>query len=167
MRTIVAYLNNMIMKVLPETRCFGFKRWLWRRAGVKVGRNVRICSSVSFYGAGTLEIGDNTWVGNHVLIVSSSSIKIGASVDIAPRVFIGTGSHTIDVNADHIAATDISKDVTIGDGCWICINATILPGVTLGKKCVVAAGSVVTKSFTEDKILIAGVPAKKIKSYVN
>lgn len=150
------------MKVLPETRCFGFKRWLWRRAGVKVGKNVRICSSSAIYGGGYLSIGDNTWIGNQALIVSSSAIKIGANIDIAPRVFIGTGTHTIDVNSDHVAATDISKDIVIGDGCWLCANVVILPGVTLGNKCVVAAGAVVTRSFN-DKKLIGGIPATVIK----
>lgn len=117
---------------------------------------------LSYLWGGYLEIGDNTWIGNQVLIVSSSAIKIGANIDIAPRVFIGTGTHTIDVNSDHVAATDISKDIIIGDGCWLCANATILPGVTIGNKCVVAAGAVVTRSFN-DKKLIGGIPATVIK----
>lgn len=117
---------------------------------------------LSYLWGGYLSIGDNTWIGNQVLIVSSSAIKIGANIDIAPRVFIGTGTHTIDVNSDHVAATDISKDIVIGDGCWLCANAVILPGVTLGNKCVVAAGAVVTRSFN-DKKLIGGIPATVIK----
>lgn len=133
-------------------------------AGAKIGRNVKISSSLKVYGAGTLEVGDNTWIGYQTLIVASSSVVIGANCDIAPRVYIGTGTHLIDVNSDHIAAKDISMDVCIGNGCWLCTNSVILPGVKIGKKSVVAAGAVVTKTFNDNNILIAGVPAEKKKN---
>ena len=55
-----------------------------------------------------------------------------------------------------------TKPVMIGDDVWIGANAVILPGVTIGKHCVVAAGAVVTKDVP-DNSLIAGVPAKLIK----
>lgn len=76
------------MPILPETRCFGFKRWMLRLCGAKIGKNVRICSSAKFLGAGDLEIGDNTWIGHQCLISSSSRIIIGANCDFAPRVYI-------------------------------------------------------------------------------
>ena len=138
---------------------------MWRLAGAQIGNNVKISSSCKILGAGELVIGDNTWIGYQCMIVSSSNIVIGTNVDIAPRVYIGTGTHTIDPNAEHIAATDISRDVKIGDGCWICANATILPGTEIGRKTVVAAGAVVATAFNEEKILVGGIPAKKIKSY--
>lgn len=153
------------MPLIPESKCFGLKRFMWRMAGAKIGKNVKISSSCTLLGAGKLTIGDNTWIGYQVLIVSSSNIVIGKNVDIAPRVYIGTGSHEIDVDSDRIAAKDISKNVEIGDGCWIAANAIILPGVQLGNKCVVAAGAVVTRSCSEDKILLAGMPAKILKRY--
>ncbi|EOJ3081127.1 DapH/DapD/GlmU-related protein, partial [Acinetobacter baumannii] len=51
----------------------------------------------------------------------------------------------------------------IGDKCWIGMNSVILPGVVLGNGTIVAAGAVVTKSFKQGNIVIAGVPAKIIK----
>lgn len=57
-----------------------------------------------------------------------------------------------------------AKKVTIGSGCWIGEKAIILPGITLGEKCIVAAGSIVTKSFPAYS-LIGGVPAKLLKRY--
>lgn len=165
MRTSINFINNLLFPLIPEDRGQWFKRMMWRLAGVKLGKNVKIRSSIKLFGTGQLIIGDNCGINSQVTIISSSKITIGNNVGLAPRTFISTGTHAIDVNTPRISSCDISKNVTIGDGCWICINATILPGVTLGKKCVVAAGAVVTKSFTEDKILIAGVPAKKIKNY--
>ena len=164
MRKIVNHFNNLLFPLIPESRGWGFKRFMLKLAGAKIGRNVKISSSLKVYGAGTLEVGDNTWIGYQTLIVASSSVVIGANCDIAPRVYIGTGTHLIDVNSDHIAAKDISMDVCIGNGCWLCTNSVILPGVKIGKKSVVAAGAVVTKTFNDNNILIAGVPAEKKKN---
>lgn len=163
MKSITLYIVSMIIRNLPETRAFGIKRILYRWAGATVGKNVRICSSVRILGAGNLEIGDNTWIGHETLIVASSNIKIGKDVDIAPRVFIGTGTHIIDINSPNVAGEGISKDIKIGDGCWLCVNTSILPGVEIGKKSIVGAGAVVTKSFVEESIIIAGIPAKELK----
>lgn len=166
MRTSINFINNLIFPLIPESRCFGFKRFMLRLAGAKIGKDVKISSSCKVFGAGSLTIGDNTWIGYQCTIVSSSSITIGENVDIAPRVYIGTGTHEIDVAYDHIAAKDISMDVVIGRGCWIAANASILPGANISEKCVVAAGAVVTKAFTESYSLLAGVPAKVIKTYL-
>ena len=54
------------------------------------------------------------------------------------------------------------KGVKIGDNCWLDSKVTFLDGSKVGNGCIVAAGSVVTKSF-EDNVIIAGVPAKIIK----
>ena len=53
--------------------------------------------------------------------------------------------------------------IIIGDNCWIGAGSILLPGVVLANHIVVAAGSVVTKSFTEDNVLIGGTPARVIK----
>lgn len=159
MKTCILYLSKLIFQFLPETKCFGLKRTLLRLAGVQVGKNVRICSSAMFIGAGRLKIGDNTWIGHRCIISSSSYIKIGANCDLAPNVYIGNGTHEITPQSERIADIEISKEITIGDGCWLCVNSTILPGVHIAPKCVVAAGAVVTRDIEENMVLVAGIPA--------
>lgn len=158
MRSIVQSFIKLVFPLLPETRCFALKRSMLRWVGAKVGRNVRVCSSVMIVGAGELEIGDNTWIGHRCLISASSAVRIGKNVDIAPNVFIGNGTHGITPDRDRIADVECSRDVEVGDGCWLCAGSMVLPGVSIGAKCVVAAGSVVTRSFGPMKLL-AGVPA--------
>lgn len=158
MKSFRLYLYSLLTSIMPETRAFGFKRKMLGWAGAKIGNNVRICSSARIIGSGSLEIGDNTWIGPETFISASSIIKIGANCDISPRVFIGDGTHEITPDRDRMADIETCRPIAIGDGCWICANSTILPGVTIGEKCVVASGAVVTHNF-ENQLLLAGVPA--------
>lgn len=165
MNSLKLYFVRCLVHHLPETRAFGLKRKLYRWGGVKIGNNVRICSSVKIIGAGQLEIGDNTWIGPETLISASSTVKIGANCDIAPRVFIGDGTHKLTPERNRVADVEICLPINIGDGTWIGAHATIVAGVTLGQKTVVAAGAVVTKSF-EGMNIIGGVPARHLKALI-
>ena len=57
----------------------------------------------------------------------------------------------------------IARPIIIGDFCWLGANSVLLPGVQLGNHVVIAAGAVVTKTFDEHNIVLAGVPAKIVK----
>jgi len=155
-------LIQRLTALLPETRSFGCKRCLYRYGGVNVADNVRICSSVKVLGNGSLTIGTNTWIGHQTLIIASAGVTIGSFVDIAPRVFIGTGTHEIDAEGSHSAGIGKSLPITIEDGVWIGAGAMILPGFKIGKKAVIAAGAVVAADIPP-YALAAGVPAKVIR----
>lgn len=148
-----------VVKLLPETSCFAFKRMLYRFIGHKIGSDTRICSSARILGAGKLVVGNNVWIGPEVFISCSSNIFIEDNVDIAPRVYIGTGTHNIGDIKGRMAGTGLNKDIIIGKGSWLCANSLIMPGVIIGKMNIINAGSILTKS-TEDYKLLAGIPAK-------
>lgn len=86
-------------------------------------------------------------------------IFIGKGSYIAPNVGIITANHSLKNLDEH----DVGQDVKIGQKCWIGMNSVILPGVELGDATIVAAGSIVTKSFLQGNIVIGGSPAKLIK----
>lgn len=92
-------------------------------------------------------------------IQATNGIRIGSNVIHAIGLKIITSNHEINDFTKHTK----NKPVVIGDNCWLGANVTILPGVQLGNHVIVAAGSVVTKSFLEDNIVIGGVPAKVLK----
>tara|TARA_R110001583_G_scaffold142130_1_gene294406 strand:+ start:132 stop:692 length:561 start_codon:yes stop_codon:yes gene_type:complete len=89
----------------------------------------------------------------------SGKIILGKGTYIAPNVGLITANHELSNLENH----SIGKDIVLGENCWIGMNVVILPGVFLGNNVTVGAGSVVTKSFRENNIIIAGVPAKIIK----
>ena len=86
-------------------------------------------------------------------------IYVGRGSYIAPNVGIITANHDLYDLDKH----QEGRDVVIGDGCWIGMNAIILPGVVLGEHTVVAAGAVVTKSFSRGHVVLGGNPAKVLK----
>lgn len=88
-----------------------------------------------------------------------AKIVIGKDVHIAANVGIITQNHNPTNPNEHLPA----KEVSIGDHCWIGMNAVILPGVKLGAYTTVGAGAVVTNSFEEGKCVIAGNPARIIR----
>lgn len=165
MNNLFLYLTSLTFRLLPETRCWKVKRALLRLSGATIGRNVKICSSVSIFGSGKLIIGDNVWVGHRTLLIVSSKILIGNHVNIGPNCFIGTGTHEISPSSQCIGGKGVSKDIIIGDGSWLCAGTSVIAGCSLGEKCVVACGTVVTKDF-EGYNLIAGVPGVVKKSYL-
>jgi len=90
-------------------------------------------------------------------------IILGRGCYIAPNVGIITVNHDIENLREHAEA----EDVELGDNCWIGMNSIVLPGVILGARTIVAAGSVVTKSFPQGAVVLGGVPAVIIKSLSN
>lgn len=90
----------------------------------------------------------------------NGKIVIGKGTRIANNVGIITTNHDIYDIESHVEG----KDVIIGRNCWIGINSVILPGVVLGDHTIVGGGSIVTHSFEEGNCVIAGNPAKKIRS---
>ena len=156
----------LIFKLLPSTRCYFLKAKLLRLLGFNVSNRARIVSSVKFLGIENISIGDDTFIGHNTFISGShnSSVTIGSYCDISSGVTIVTGTHKIDVEGKHIAGKGLSKNIIIQNGTWIGINATILPGVTIGEKSIVAAGSVVTKDVPS-YVMVAGNPAI-VKKYL-
>lgn len=88
-----------------------------------------------------------------------NGIRVGKNVRYGPNVHIISANHSL---VDYDEHPDCGP-IVIGDNCWIGAGSIILPAVHLNEHVVVAAGSVVTKSFGPN-VLIGGTPAKIIKN---
>lgn len=111
---------------------------------------------------GNITIGEGVWlsfaVSGGCYIQGFNGVHIGDHTIFAPGVKLISANH----DSDNLQSHEKSQPIRIGKNCWIGANAVILPGVQLGDNVIVAAGAVVTKSFSNNCI-VAGVPAKEIK----
>lgn len=132
---------------------------------VDLGDGVKIAKRCSIFGSSEhiLKIGEKSYIGMNTLINGfNAPVTIGKNVSIAQNVNIMSDSGP---NAS-LALQKIypiqAQPVSIGDDCWIGASVIIMPGVKLGRFCVVAAQSFVTESF-QDYSVIGGTPAKLLK----
>ena len=110
---------------------------------------------------GDVIIGDHTRIGLHNTIIGP--VDIGNHVNLAQGITVTALNHNFSDTNKRIDEQGVSTNpVTIEDDVWVGANAVILPGVTIGEHCVVAAGAIVTKDVPPHS-LVAGVPAKVIK----
>lgn len=109
-----------------------------------------------------IHVGENFYANFDCVILDCAEVRIGKNCLIAPQVGIYTATHPLDPT-ERSSGRELAAPITIGDDCWIGGHATINPGVTLGNNVVVAAGAVVTRSFG-DNVVLAGVPARVIRT---
>ena len=133
--------------------------------GLKIAKTCKVGTSVSILNYGNLTVGEYSGLGNHSLLDCVRPIHIGRGCNIGFGACLITGTHQLlsDFQFSRPFDEENSKPITLHDFVWIGANATILPGVTVGRGSVVAAGAVVAEDV-EESVLVAGVPAKKIKS---
>lgn len=157
-------LNSTILK--PYLQLSGYKN-------IKIGYNTTILtnSRLSVYGNSndiSIQIGNDCYIsfGFSALASSQAKIIIGDNVLFASNVLVTNENHGINPELDipYMSQPLSAKDVYIGNGCWIGEQVCILSGVSIGEKCIIGAGSVVTKSIP-DYCIAAGNPAKVLKRY--
>ena len=120
--------------------------------GASVGKNVLLRHGVQVHYPWNLEIGEDCWIGEGVWFINHEKIRIGSNVCISQRALICSSGHDF-----HSASLDyLHKPIEIKNGAWICLDAKVLPGVTIGECSVVSAGEVVRKSLPNYSMLIDG-----------
>ena len=102
-------------------------------------------------------LGEKAFVNFNCTILDGARVTVGARTLIGPDCGIYTPEHPIDWQ-ERNSGIERLKPVTIGADCWIGGHVTILPGVTIGARSIVAAGSVVVDDVPED-VMVAGNPA--------
>lgn len=108
-----------------------------------------------------IHIGDHVYLNFLCTILDNNEVRIGDHVMIGPAVQIYTAAHPLQAEA-RIQGWEVAKPVVIEDNVWLAGGAIILPGVSIGRNAVVAAGAVVSQSVPAN-IVVAGNPARVIR----
>ena len=125
---------------------------LLRFFGATVGKRVLIRRGVRIHFPWNLSIGDDVWIGEEVWFINHEKITIGSDVCISQRSIICSGGH----DYRSVSLEYAHKPIEIKDGAWICLDAKVLPGVTIGECSVVAAGEIAWKSLPDYSMLVGG-----------
>jgi acetyltransferase-like isoleucine patch superfamily enzyme len=159
-------LANMVSGFLPDVVSGVVRGRLYRWAGFDIRRGAFVMGNLHLTSASSdfyrnLTIGSNTTIADHVTINLDARVSIGNNVAIAPHVLIYTASHKIGPGSMRIGEMT-GLPVTVEDGAWLRLGAVVVPGVTIGRGSIVAAGAVVLKDVPPN-VYVEGNPAHVIR----
>lgn len=138
--------------------------------GLSIGRGSKIGGQSVIKVSGTLSdlgqgifIGQNVGIGDFAHIGGAARVSIGDNTISGSYLSIHPENHVFTDSDSPIRAQGVTRiGISIGKNCWIGAKVTFLDGSSVGKGCVVAAGSVVIQKFP-DHVVIGGVPAKILR----
>lgn len=137
---------------------YGWRRFLLRLFGAKIGENVLIRPTARITYPWKISIGDYSWIGDDVVLYSLGEIEIGMNSVISQKSYLCTGSHDYTKSSFDIFA----KGIKIGNEVWIAADVFVAPGVQVGDGCVVGVRSTVLHDLPPRKICY-GNPAKPVR----
>jgi putative colanic acid biosynthesis acetyltransferase WcaF len=153
-------VGAVLFRLTPRT-AFATRRLLLRAFGARVGRAVNIYNSAVIYMPWNLEIGDWSCIGELAYIYNLGPIRLGERVTVSHRAHLCAGTH--DYNLPELPL--LKPPIVIGDQVWICTDAFVGPGVSVGEGAVVGARAVVTQDVTAWSV-VAGNPAVPVKQRI-
>lgn len=154
-------VQGTLFRMSPQF-LYGFRRFLLRLFGAKIGKKVIIRPSVKITYPWKVSIGDYSWIGDDVVLYSLGEIEIGNNVVISQKSYLCTGSHDYLKLDFPISA----KKIIIKDESWLATDVFVAPGITVGRGTVVGSRSSVYKEIPANKVCF-GNPAKIIKNRID
>ena len=143
---------------LSPRPAFGLRNLLLRAFGARIGRSVRVYGSAVIYMPWNLELGDYACIGEHAWVYSLGRVSIGARATVSQRAHLCAGTHD---DRDPLFAL-LTPPIAIHDQAWVCADAFIGPGVTIGEGAVIGARAVVVRDVGAWEV-VAGNPARVIR----
>ena len=137
---------------------YGFRRWVLRRFGAKVGNGVLIRPSAKITYPWKVSIGDYAWIGDDVVLYSLGEIEIGSNAVVSQSSYLCAADH----DYSQIDFPIRSHKITIGPEAWVAAGVFVGPGVCIGRCAVIGARSSVFKDMPPDMVCF-GYPCRVIK----
>ncbi len=150
-------VQSLLFHTTPQFM-YGWRRFLLRMFGARIGRGVLIRPSVSVTYPWKLSIGDYSWIGDGVTLYTLGEITIGDNAVVSQHSYLCTGSHDYTRPSFDLYA----RSIHVESEAWVATHVFIGPGVTIGHGAVVGASSVVLANVPAEMIC-AGHPVKVIR----
>lgn len=109
-----------------------------------------------------ISLGEQFFANHHCVMLDAASISIGARVLLGPAVHLYTTTHPLDA-ALRASGQQLAAPIEIGDDCWIGGQTVVMPGVSIGARSVIGAGSVVTHDIPPG-VLAVGNPCRVVRA---
>jgi maltose O-acetyltransferase len=109
-----------------------------------------------------IDLGDDVYINMNCVVLDCAPVHVGARVLVGSGVQLITAAHPIDA-AERRANLEFALPVTLGEDCWIGAGAIVCPGVSIGARSVIGAGSVVVEDTPAD-VVAAGNPCRVLRS---
>lgn len=164
--------NNNNIEIQVPFQFYNSKITLESGCNIKIGPTKHFCQNMTFRCKNNSQLligSDYSMCGGHIIMDEDLIIKIGNDCMFSAQIYIRAGDgHTIYENTTKEILNKPEKDcITIGNHVWLGSTTTILKNTKIANNTVVARKAVVTKNFNEEFVVIAGNPAKVIKSGIN
>jgi putative colanic acid biosynthesis acetyltransferase WcaF len=156
-RRVIWSLGRLAFRLSPRP-CFGWRRFVLRCFGAEIGAHVNTYPSTWIYFPWNLTVGDWSAIGEEAFIYNLGLVTLGEKVTISHRAQLCAGTH--DYTQPDLPL--LKPPIVIHSQAWVCADAFIGPGVTVGEGAIVGARAVVTKNV-EPWDIVAGNPAKLVK----
>jgi putative colanic acid biosynthesis acetyltransferase WcaF len=140
---------------------FGWRRFLLRLFGARIGRNVLVRPTARVTYPWKLTIGDDSWIGDDVVLYSLGEIYIGSNVVVSQRSYVCAAKH----DPASLEFTQVAFRTVIEDEVWVATDVFVAPGTHIGRGSVVGARSSVFRSLPAGMIC-HGNPARAVKPRV-
>ena len=150
-------VQALLFRPSPQV-LYGWRRWLLRRFGARIGRGVLIRPSTRITYPWKLTVGDYAWIGDDVELYTLGEITIGAHAVVSQRCYLCTGSH----DYTHVTFDIFARPIVIGEQAWLATDVFVAPGVEIGAGTVVGARSSVFKSLPGG-VIARGTPAVVVR----
>jgi len=115
----------------------------------------------STWGGSHVHFGNRIYANYNLTLVDDGHIYVEDRVLFAPNVTIVTANHTLEPELRRYEMQYV-RDVHIGENTWLCSGVTVLAGVTIGKNCIIGAGSVVTRDIPDNSLAV-GNPCRVLR----
>lgn len=161
LRVLWGFVYAVLFRPTPNVLFWGWRSFLLRLFGAKVGKHCKIRSSATFWAPWNLEMGDYVAIGQKAHVYNVDKIILRTKVCISQGVYLCTASHDITDENNPL----ITLPITINPFAWVAADAFVGMGVTIGQGAVVGARAAVFKDV-EPWTVVGGNPAKFIKKRI-